>query len=143
MTDLSDIVNLFGNQNNLSGLQQWAQAGGAQADPDFKNLAQLAPRTYEQLFPQIAQRQMQMSALSQLAGNAPNGQQQQSNPAPVDPNGGDSDPNSPVPQGLPGQMPQNVPQRTQASPPPNSALASLSMLPAATMASGGDPDKGS
>lgn len=125
---ISEINDVIGQQNTLGGLQEWAKNGGAQADPDFSNLAQLAPRAYEQLYPALIKMQLGGQAANQLAGN--------SSPSPTSAlsqlgSSGDQTPNAPIPQSLPAQGDSQSPQ-----PPQQSAL--LRMLPALTRATGGD-----
>lgn len=130
MTDLSDIINIFGTQNNLSGLQEWAKAGGAAADPDYSHLAQLAPRTYAEMFPQILSRQQQMAGI----GLIPDGSQK-SSPSALQQYAGDQSPNSPVPQGLP-----DIPQPPQQ--PDQQAPSGISQLQQAFKYGGGNVEQG-
>lgn len=68
MGDFSSFIDTIGQQNELSGLQQWAAAGGASADPNYSQLAQLAPRAYQQIVPSLIQKQQEATALQQYYG---------------------------------------------------------------------------
>ena len=149
---LADFINTIGEQNNLSGLQEWAKAGGVKADPDLSNLAQLAPRKYDQIVNTLIGQQMQQSALAGLAGN-------QTTPTATAPQYAgtisDSQPNAAIPQSLPstydpssseGQsyygnaaQPQTAQPTQQQTTSQQSALA---MLPQFVRAAGGNLGQG-
>jgi uncharacterized coiled-coil protein SlyX len=112
MTGLAEFIDVIGQQSNLSGLQNWAKAGGMKADPDLSQLAQMAPRTYAEMAPAIIQRQQQMGLLGL---NGQQGSSSQSTPQSQSAlaqygSSGDSDPNAPAPQSLP-DMSQPAPQQ--------------------------------
>ena len=132
---LAQIIDLIGEQNNRSGLQDWAKAGGIAADPDLSHLAEMAPRAYEQMFPQIVQQGRTASALSALTGGGTQSQQA-STGQPV--YGGDSNPTAPVPQTLPAQQPvQPVAPKS-----PLASMTDMQNLPLYVMASGGNLEQG-
>lgn len=129
MGDISDIVDMFGHQNDYSGLQQWQANGGVAADPNFTSLAQLAPRTYKEMLPGIIQQQQEKNALSSYFGA--------NNPAPAQQNPmatvGDTQPYAPAPQILPdpnAPAPTAMAYQPQPAPqgPSPSALAKIQAL---------------
>lgn len=132
-----NILDWFGEQNDLSGLQDWAksQAASGQLDPAMASLAQNAPRTFAQIAPSLIQLQMQNSGVSQLqkaaAGNSSKPQSALSQYA----GSGDSDPNSPVPGGVGLSAPPQpqAPSVAQQNP--------MAMFPAALKVAKGDPNE--
>lgn len=149
MTDLSDIVNIFGEQNNLSGLQEWQQQGGMKNDPDFSQLAALAPRTYKEMFPQILGRQIQMGMLGLDGGNSGSSDQSSSSAStpsalsqiaqgvPLDADTALTMQNPPT---LGGPQQTSQTQQSQSAPTqPNSGLAQIQQ---AFKLGGGDIEKG-
>jgi len=117
---LSDLVNIIGQQNTLSGIQKWAQAAGqsGQLDPNTAQLFQDSPRVAEQMMPALIQRQMQMQMLgiNPQQGSASNPQLSSQGGSAIQQYAGsvgDQNPNAPIPQGLPSQMPQGGAQQPQ------------------------------
>lgn len=118
----SNLFDYIGEQSNLSGLQQWTQNGGLKADPDMSQLAQLAPRTYAEVFPQMLQKQAEGNAIQQFYGSGSQGQQTQPQ-------------QQPVPQGVPQDADtalQQMQQPPQPAQPDNSArYQAMAYLPTA------------
>ena len=69
MADISDIFNLIGEQKALSNIQDNYGSGSdfADSNPELAKIADTDPRTFQAMLPNIAQRQLQQSALKQYA----------------------------------------------------------------------------
>lgn len=102
MGGLSEIVDIFGQQNMLSGIQEAAKSYGESGllDPKTAQLIQNSPRLGLEIIPQLMQQSAQMTALGQLNGQSANSNSQPSSLQQYV-GFGDSSPNLTVPQGLP------------------------------------------
>lgn len=101
MSDFSDFVNVIGQQNTLSGIQDYAKKMGdsGQLDPQTAQLLQDSPRLGLELIPQMLQQQMSNKALASIY--QPSGTQSAPTSALAQYAGsGDTQPNAPVPGGV-------------------------------------------
>ena len=141
---MSGLLDFIADQNSKSDLADWAQATLGQSNPGLAQLAAADPNSFRQLLPSIIQQQMGQQAITQLyGGNSPT-QPTQSQAVPELQYGsqGDSNPNAPVPQGLPTQGTSPLAQLTQSpTQPVLNGLPDQSRLRALTVMSGGDPSK--
>lgn len=107
MGEFSSFLDYFGQQSDLSGVQEWAQAQAqaGQLPPQMADLAQKAPRLFQSMLPTLLGYELDpknVALKNQQSALAMFGQpeQPQSQPA-LSQYGGDQMPNAPVPQGLP------------------------------------------
>ena len=96
---MSGLLEFIADQNSKSDLANWAQKNLGDTNPGLAQLAQADPNSFRQMLPSIIQQQMQQSALAQLSAPSP-----ATSPAAAPQYAGsvgDSQPNAPIPQGLP------------------------------------------
>lgn len=124
----SNLFDWLGEQNNLSGLQSWAAQNFGESNPALAQLAQSAPRSFQELLPNLLKQQMEGQAIQQYYGG--NQKTQTVNPIQqfAEGNNGDMQASTAVPQTLPTSdgltaQPQQVPVQDK-----NSALAKMSAI---------------
>lgn len=143
---ISELSGLNDQQTTLSSIQQAAKAFGQSGvlDPQTAQLIQENPRLGLEAIPQLIQRNIQMSALSQLGGSQ-QGSQQPSASAPAPSalqqygSSGDQDPGAPVPQALPNMT---QPQMQPSAPTAQQQNPALAQLRQAIILGNGDLGKG-
>lgn len=69
----SNLFDYLGEQNALSGIQDWAQQQYGQSNPGLAALAQADPRSFRELLPSLVGKQMESQAIQQFYGK-PQGQ---------------------------------------------------------------------
>ena len=150
---MSGLLEFIADQNSKSDLANWAQKNLGDTNPGLAQLAQADPNSFRQMLPSIIQQQMQQSALAQLSAPSP-----ATSPAAAPQYAGsvgDSQPNAPIPQGLPSNYDPtssegqsyygNAAQSQTAQPTQQQTTAqqsALALLPQFVRAAGGNLGQG-